>query len=77
MSRFAVNALWSSVGATEQEELARRWTDREVDQAIRERVEAGASVRDLSTELAEHSGRSRRDLYTRAVALRDEGSESS
>ncbi len=63
-------------GATEQEELARRWTDREVDQAIRERVEAGASVRDLSTELAQHSGRSRRDLYARAVALRDEGSES-
>ncbi len=63
-------------GATEQEELARRWTDLEVDQAIRERVEAGASVRDLSTELAEYSGRSRRDLYARAVVLRDEGSES-
>ena len=63
-------------GATQEEELARRWSDREVDQAILERVAAGASVRDLSTELAEHSGRSRRDLYARAVALRDEGSES-
>ena len=64
------------IGGATEEEPARRWTDREVDQAILERLEAGASVRDLSTELAEHSGRSRRDLYARAVALRDEGSKS-
>ena len=63
-------------GAAEADQGAPAWSDDELDIAIRERLGAGASVRDLSSELAGPSGRGRRDLYARALTLKNEGSAS-
>jgi len=62
-------------GASQAEEKASDWSDEAVDAAIREGFAAGESVRDLSTEIAERSRRARREVYARAVALRDERDE--
>jgi len=43
------------------------WTDDELDEAIGARFAAGSSLRDLARELATRSGRSRGDVYARAV----------
>jgi 16S rRNA (cytidine1402-2'-O)-methyltransferase len=61
-------------GAGEDEGTERAWSDDDVDQAIREGLGAGDSVRDLSTRIADLSGRPRRDLYARANALRGDRS---
>lgn len=47
------------------------WTDDEVEQKIRLRVEAGATTRSIVDELVEGSGWSRRRLYGLATQLRD------
>ncbi len=47
--------------------------DREIDAAIAERLAQGASVKDVSTELAQASGRTRREIYTRAERLKRGG----
>jgi 16S rRNA (cytidine1402-2'-O)-methyltransferase len=62
-------------GAEEGEANEERWSEVDVDDAIRRALDEGSSVRDLSTLLAERSGRPRRDLYARAVAIRDERSD--
>jgi len=63
-------------GAGEGENADRAWSDDDVDEAIREGLGAGDSVRDLSTRIADLSGRPRRDLYARANELRDDRSGS-
>jgi len=63
-------------GADELEKTRSVWSDEEVEQAIREELDAGTSVRDLANALAERSGRVRRELYARAVALKDAGGDS-
>ncbi|MCA9503962.1 MAG: 16S rRNA (cytidine(1402)-2'-O)-methyltransferase [Myxococcales bacterium] len=42
-----------------------------LDEAIRAGLEAGDSVRDLATALARRTGRPRREVYARAVTIRD------
>jgi 16S rRNA (cytidine1402-2'-O)-methyltransferase len=64
-------------GATEADEDIAAWSDDEVDAALRAGLEASESVRDLSTRLAESSGRPRRELYARANQLRSERGSSS
>ncbi len=63
-------------GASEDEVGEPAWSDGEVENAIRDCLEAGDSVRDLATELAERSGWPRREIYARANALRDERGQS-
>lgn len=59
-------------GASEAEEAARRsWSDEEIDRAIEPALAGGVSVRDLAAELALESGRPRREVYARVLALRD------
>jgi 16S rRNA (cytidine1402-2'-O)-methyltransferase len=58
-------------GAGEEELVASAWSDDDVDEAIREGLDKGDSVRDLSSRVADLSGRPRRDLYARANELRD------
>ena len=45
------------------------WSDGDVDAALSQR--AHLSVKDAAKEVAELSGRSKRDLYTRAQEMRD------
>jgi 16S rRNA (cytidine1402-2'-O)-methyltransferase len=52
--------------------VEKEWSGEDVDAAIHADLDAGISVRDLSTALAARSGRPRRELYARAVALRNE-----
>jgi 16S rRNA (cytidine1402-2'-O)-methyltransferase len=60
-------------GATAGEEEAElAWSDRELDDVIRAELAEGASIRDLARDLAGRTGRVRRDVYARAVALREE-----
>lgn len=59
------------IGGAAGDEGARDWTDEAVERAIREALGAGTSVRDLSSAIAEASGRGRRDVYASALALRD------
>lgn len=63
-------------GADPADESAHAWTDEDVDREIRDGLSAGQSVRDLSTRLAERCGKARRDVYARALVIRDERSES-
>ena len=63
-------------GAGEDELVASAWSDDDVDEAIREGLDKGDSVRDLSSRIADLSGRPRRDLYARANELRDDRSGS-
>jgi len=59
-------------GATEAEQVqATEWTEEQVEAALRSGLDAGASVKDVASEVAGKSGRPRRELYARAVALRE------
>ncbi len=49
-------------------------TDAEIDAAIQAGLARGESVRDLASALAAATGRARRDLYARALALRADAS---
>lgn len=58
-------------GADAEEEAAvQAWSDEQVDHAIAEALEAGRSVKDVASEIAGRTGRPRRAVYARAVALR-------
>ena len=48
------------------------WSDLELDDVIRAELAEGASIRDLARDLAGRSGRVRRDVYARAVSLREQ-----
>ena len=50
---------------------AQSWAEDELEQSIRAELSAGVSTRDLARDLAERSGHPRRDIYARALALRD------
>ncbi len=59
-------------GATADEMQAEKaWSDGELDEVIRAELAEGASVRDLARDLAQRSGRARRDVYARAISQRD------
>lgn len=60
------------VGGADAEEVeaSRAMSDAAVDAAIEADLADGRSVKDVAAALAERTGRSRRDLYARAVALR-------
>jgi 16S rRNA (cytidine1402-2'-O)-methyltransferase len=60
------------VGGAPVEEGARDIAD--LDDAIRERIAAGLSSREIAAELARDTGLPRREVYARVVALREEGS---
>ena len=54
-------------------EVARRENDAdEVDDRIREALAAGSAVKALSREIARRAGRPTREIYARAIALRDD-----
>jgi 16S rRNA (cytidine1402-2'-O)-methyltransferase len=60
-------------GATASEEQAETaWSDTELDEVIRAELTEGASIRDLARDLAGRTGRVRREVYTRAVLLREQ-----
>jgi 16S rRNA (cytidine1402-2'-O)-methyltransferase len=60
-------------GATVKEEEAEQaWGDDELDEVIRAELAEGASIRDLARDLASRTGRVRREVYARAVSLREE-----
>ena len=44
-----------------------------LDAGIRARLSEGESARDIATELAAQTGRPRREVYTRVVAILGEG----
>ncbi|HEB88116.1 MAG TPA: 16S rRNA (cytidine(1402)-2'-O)-methyltransferase [Deltaproteobacteria bacterium] len=46
------------------------WSDEALEEAISDCLRTGASIRDLARDLAARSGRSRRDVYARALSLR-------
>jgi 16S rRNA (cytidine1402-2'-O)-methyltransferase len=58
-----------------REDDAGEWSDETLASAIGEALESGESIRDLSTNLAEASGRGRRDVYAMALAMRDAGTD--
>ncbi len=59
-------------GATADEMQAEKaWSDGELDEVIQAELAEGASVRDLARDLAQRSGRARRDVYARAISQRD------
>ena len=44
----------------------------EVDAEIRSRIENGERPKQIAAHMTAHTGRSKRDLYTRALGLRSE-----
>ncbi len=50
---------------------AQSWSETELEEAIRSELAAGVSTRDLARDLADRSGHARRDIYARALVLRD------
>ncbi len=50
---------------------ASRMDDAAVDAAVREHIEAGEGPRDIAAKRAARTGRSRRELYARVLALRE------
>ncbi|MBJ21626.1 MAG: 16S rRNA (cytidine(1402)-2'-O)-methyltransferase [bacterium] len=63
------------IGGATAEEVADRssWADEDIDDLIRSELATGSSVKDLASRLANRTGRPKRSLYARAVALREEG----
>ncbi len=60
-------------GATEEEALrSREWSDDEVDRALAAGLAEGSSVKDAAADLAAQTGRPRRELYSRAIEIREE-----
>ncbi len=60
-------------GATEEEALrSREWSDDEVDRALAAGLAEGSSVKDAAADLAAQTGRPRRELYSRAIEIRQE-----
>jgi 16S rRNA (cytidine1402-2'-O)-methyltransferase len=60
-------------GATEEEALrSREWSDDEVDRALAAGLAEGSSVKDVAADLAAQTGRPRRELYSRAIEIREE-----
>lgn len=61
------------IAGADAEEVERltAWDDEEVDRVLRERLAAGDSVKDLASDLAKRTGRARRDVYARALELRE------
>lgn len=55
----------------EEVERAATWSEAEVDAAIRASLASGDSVKDLASALASRSGWPRRDVYARALEVRD------
>ena len=55
----------------EEAERAATWSEVEVDAAIRASLVAGDSVKDLASALASRAGWPRRDVYARALEVRD------
>ena len=55
-------------------EATRAMSDEEIDAAIAADLAAGCSVKDVAATLAERTGRAKRELYARAVALREASS---
>lgn len=51
---------------------AEAWTDDLVDQALRSLLKSGAGVKDAAAEVSAQSGRGKKDLYQRALTLKDE-----
>lgn len=61
-------------GASDQEVADQtEVSDAEIDVLIRAELAAGVSVKDLSARLATRTGRPKRSVYGRAIALRDAG----
>ena len=58
-----------------EEEAESAWSDHELDAVIRTELAEGASIRDLARDLAGRTGRVRRDVYARAVSLREKQRE--
>jgi len=59
-------------GATaDEEEAESAWSDRQLDDVILTELAEGASIRDLARDLAGRTGRIRREVYARAVSIRD------
>ncbi len=61
----------AGAGAAE-EQAESEWSDLELDDVIRAELAEGASIRDLARDLAGRSGRVRREVYARAVSLREQ-----
>ena len=51
--------------------------DQTIDEALAAGLARGDSVRDLASAVAAKTGRPRRDVYARALALREEGGAAS
>ncbi len=66
------------IGGATEEEVAEQtsWRDEDVDALIQTELDSGSSVKDLASRLALRTGRPKRSLYSRAVALREEGAVS-
>ncbi len=58
----------------EEIDATRAMSDDEMDQAIAADLAAGRSVKDIAAALAERTGRAKREVYARAVALREAAS---
>lgn len=61
------------IGGATQEEVVDQisWTDDDVDALIQSELATGASVKDLASRLGLRTGRPKRSIYSRAIALRD------
>jgi len=66
------------IGGATEEEMAEEtsWADEDVDALIHSELASGSSVKDLASRLALRTGRPKRSIYSRALALRGKGSVS-
>jgi 16S rRNA (cytidine1402-2'-O)-methyltransferase len=67
----------SAAGAEPVSETTVAELDRSIDAALAAGLARGDSVRDLASEIAATTGRPRRAVYARALALRDAGADAS
>jgi 16S rRNA (cytidine1402-2'-O)-methyltransferase len=61
------------IGGALVEEMAGAlaWSDDELEQAIQSELAQGVSTRDLARDLADRSGHARREIYAKALSLRE------